>query len=158
MALKQIIKYESPIKKLKSENDILLLLENVRNDIRNLEPLFNSKSLKEVVKIIEHGSYQLPISLSSKIKQEIDLSEAQSLLKIYHFLSEGICNSCQLLEITKDEKTDEKYKFCRHYETPKSIDYGKGMSQKVYEGISSNNPCENRKPIFRKLEQVIKQG
>ena len=153
--------YEPIISRLNSEKDILILLEDVRNELGLLcngsilnETLkdFSKKPLREIVSVIDEGYLTIP---QDRTSERIDLSKARYLLQNYKFLSERGCQSCKSLETFKP-LSDETGKYCGLSETIGDVSERDMSSPRVSEYFEKG--CDERAPVFRPLENVLAEA
>ncbi|MBN2421514.1 hypothetical protein JXB27_04515 [Candidatus Woesearchaeota archaeon] len=155
MTLVSTVKYEPKIKSLEPTNispkKILEMVQEIRIDMNCINPKFNP-TLKDVLKIIEKGEYELQGAISTRI----DFSAAKDIIEIYRRYSEGGCQSCVSLRF------DYKFDFCGIKEpdserTKRQCGYGEGFSPTVKKHYKK--PCDDWKPRFApKLEELLKEA
>lgn len=158
MTLSSNINYKSKIKKADdiNPNSVLGMLEEVRSEISDLDSSFRNKTLKEVLGIIEKGSYRI----DGTVKKVIDLSDARGVISAYKENSEGGCQSCVSLGSETLCAEDGE---CGHYCKVSDPDYDKeargvgvkysGFSPKIKEHYE--NPCKDWKPKFPQTLEVL---
>ncbi|MDP1695344.1 MAG: hypothetical protein Q8L29_00320 [archaeon] len=165
MGLVQDIKYETLIGRGKSEKinveNVLKMLKELRNDVGSLQSSFANKNLREVLEVIEKGSYIVEGAITTRV----DLREPRAVIEIYKRLSEGGCRSCINLG---EEVIDAQDATIGWYCEVSDPDYNKdargdecgcrysGSSPKVRK--YQNNPCGDWKPKFVKtLDEILKE-
>ena len=146
------MRQDPSISDIKTEQDIIELLRNVRNDLDGITPgiAICREPLSKIAGYVEQGSYNAP---RRPIDSEVDLSEARNLLQKYKFLSQDGCFSCQH-RVGFHSAPDEVNDYCGKYEKREDamVDFGKSPRVKQY----LESGCAYRVPIFRKLEEVLK--
>ena len=150
MVLKNNLTYESPIKKIKSEGDVIVLLNDVASNLHSVGYPTPAVSLKEFLKIIEKGKYEVQGKDSLNINS-VDLSKAQNLIADYRHHSEGGCPSCIKIGSYMPFE-DEHVTYCSLYEKANVVD--SGSSPKINQFYKTG--CINKKPVFSKtIEQLL---
>lgn len=155
--------YEPIISGLNSENDIILLLRNVRHNLGELcdgsltngtLKDFSKESLGEIVSVIDEGHYNIS---KDKTTDRVDLSKAHELLVQYRRLSEPGCQSCQHYETFMPEGEADTFKsYCGASETKEDLIKRIFMSQKIREHLEKG--CDERVPVFRPLDEVLAEA
>ena len=150
MVLIDKLMYEPLIDEIRKEEEAIQLISDVRNDIQKVDFLVDEGSLKKFLEFIENGKYEIQ-DTSNGVQTIIDLSKAQNLINDYRRLSKGGCQSCEHIRAFKP-LPDETVKYCNLYEDKNTVD--EGFSPKIKEFYK--NGCDEKKPIFRQLEKVLK--
>jgi hypothetical protein len=152
MVLKNNLTYESPIKKIKSEVDVIVLLNDVASNLHSVGYPTPAVSLKEFLKIIEKGKYETQGKDNLNINS-VDLSEAQDLIADYRRQSEGGCESCTHIGRYMPFP-DEHVTYCSLYENENIV--GEGSSPRIETFYETG--CDEKKPIFSKtIENIVKE-
>lgn len=164
MPLTSVVKFETGLPNLGTipreevPAKILAMIKEARSEIGKFDPSFSVLDLKEVIRIIDAGNYDI----TGTVQTRIDLSEAKGKIQTYRDNSEGGCQSCT--EFMRHVLNDDMDSFCycnthEHRErTPKECRYGRGFSPKVK--VHYHTPCspEHWKPRFSpKLEKLIEE-
>ena len=151
--------YEPELKGLKTESDIIELLNNVKKDLIYLGHPVSSSSLKEVLNIIEKGEYKIKDEFTlNPVYNLVDLSKAKDFIDRYKHFSEGGCQSCKNANYFKP-LSDETRVYCSIGEKEEDAirnTNSSSRSPKIEKYFK--NGCDERKPIFRKLEEVLKDN
>jgi len=145
MPTKQKLTYESSVDRINGPEDILILLDDVRTSILQINPNFKG-DLKNIVKIVGTGIYEV----NGEISKELDLSSARGLIEYFREHSEGGCQSCiSLGRQTIDAQDASSGFYCQisdpDYDGKKGVKYA-GFSPKVSRHYK--NPCEVHNPFF----------
>lgn len=145
MPLLTDVKYETKISTFEklTPDSVKKMLVDIRERIGELEPSFQTKSLAEVVKMVEKGKHTIP----GKPDIRIDLSQAEGVISSYKRYSEGGCHSCEHMyrEFADPMGIDrDSLWYCGVHESPDGISYGIGDSPMVKK--HNNNPCNDWKP------------
>lgn len=151
------MRYEPEVKEIEKEEDIVKLVREVKRNLGSVDCRFNDASLLDVVSVIDRGSYNHILRLlDSVVRNEIDLSVPQRMISNYRNLSGDGCRSCESYGSARISE-DEGCEFCRRYEPgfPRTREAGLfGMSERIKK--YSEKGCSDMKPVFRKLEEVLK--
>ena len=75
-------KFKSSLDKVATEEDIIKLLQEVKDDISFMDGSISKKSLSQVLDIIESGNYDSPTENGEHLRNSIDLSSAKSLGRV----------------------------------------------------------------------------
>jgi len=158
MPIKNILIYEPSLKGIEKEEDVIELLKEVKKNIDEIYPTtkpFQKKPLKEVLEIVEKGSYTPPFARYS-ILDEIDLLRAKNLISEYRRLSEKGCQSCK--NLAKACYFNEIFFFCElhekeQYDNPGKINIDSNYSPRVLQYEETG--CNERQAVFRKLEEIL---
>ena len=160
MTLSSNINYKSKIKTVEEINpdSVLGMLREVRSEISDLDSSFKNKTLKEVLWVIEEGTYRI----DGTVRKVINLSHAKEVISKYRENSEGGCLSCVSLgKETIDAQDGSSGWYCKvsdpdynrntRGEEP-GVRYG-GSSPKIKEHYK--NPCGDWKPKFPKKLEIL---
>jgi len=148
--------YQPPIEEIKTENDVILLMDSVKDDISHLNTLTKFFPLSGVLNIINKGVYR--IKRKDGVYDAIDLSKAQSLISDYKSASEGGCKSCKYIKRSKPY-SDETLSYCGFSEKEKEISEffmqndSETYSPKIKKHLEKG--CEDRESKFRPLDVVL---
>lgn len=154
MVLINHLTYETTIKEIEKEEQVIELIKDVAVDIHMLGFPVGDYNTKSILRQIEHGKYDAPKQKGNNFFYSVDLSKAQSLIEDYRRNSEGGCQSCKEKGMHKPYP-DETLIYCRLYENHKELDLV-GSSPRVNEFYKKG--CEDRKPIFKKtIEEIVEQ-
>ena len=157
MVLTTVVKYKQSIvtdRETLTPNKVLLVLQDVRRVIGELQPAFRSKTLKEVLETIPKKRSE-PLVIEGDNLMGVDLSAAQAILDAYREDSEGGCQSCRKLGRNTDAKNATPGWYCK-VSDPEKVDATGDLSRVHYAGFSKKvrnhygTPCENREPKFPK--------
>jgi hypothetical protein len=150
MVLKNNLTYEPPMKKIKEEGDIIILLDDVAANLHSVGYPTPTVSLKEFLTIIEKGEYEVQ-GTNSLTYNHVDLSKAQNLIRNYRYNSERGCQSCDH-EKSYMPLPDEHVTFCSLYEEHDVVDSGSSPRVKQFREVG----CSDKKAIFPKtIEQIL---
>ena len=145
--------YEPEIKEIEKEEQVIELLKEVSEDMNHLIGYYAPRPLKEVLKIIEEGEYQ--IKGDKGIVNAVDLSQAKSMIQSYRGKSEGGCQSCKERYSHKPFPEDTLF-YCNLSESPEELGII-GDSPKVSKFYKKG--CKDKKPIFSKtIEQILEEN
>ncbi len=155
MTIKNNMTYEPPFKELEKEEEIISLLNDVKNSFCILDASIKLPiHLDEIVSIIDKEVYD--IEQNPFLFNSINLSQAKNLLNDYRYKSEGGCQSCQKIKYFKP-LPDETLSYCSLSEKQEDaiadMD-ASSQSERIKQYFQKG--CEERKPIFRLLEEVLK--
>jgi len=146
-------KFKSSLDKVATEEDIIKLLQEVKDDISFMDGSISKKSLSQVLDIIESGNYDSPTENGEHLRNSIDLSSAKSLVSSYHVHSEDGCQSCKHYA-SAHLKPTQLVSYCGLIEHPETVNFDFNESSPLVKQYYIQG-CLNREPIFRSLEEVL---
>ena len=164
MSIISTVKYKPLKKDLEREEDISFLLKDVKNSLIEItleqSAKYNNinlqdKSSKDILNIIE--SKKFTIKTNKSFDLEVDLLDANKIIRDYRYNSERGCQSCTYKRSYKPVQ-DETRIYCdlMEHETEGNITiFSGGFSPKVKEYFEKG--CGDRNPIFRPIEEVLKE-
>ena len=161
MVLINNLVYETNLKKIEKEEQVIELLNEVNHDVASFLNVVGLDSLKGVLKVVEEGVYESKRNekpSGPKITYRIDLSQAKALINQYRSLSEGGCQSCEEYGHNKP-LLDENIFYCKldEQEALNREELNFGDSPKISKFYKKG--CEDRKPIFsRTIEQILEKN
>jgi|WetSurMetagenome_2_1015567.scaffolds.fasta_scaffold1236104_1 hypothetical protein len=152
MVLQSKLTYEPPIEEIKSEGDVIVLLDDVAANLHSVGYPTPMVSLREFLPIIKKGKYKIQGKDKFSITS-VDLSKARDLIADYRRKSEGGCQSCN--HIGKHMPfPDEHVTYCGLYEAEDVVSEGSSPRINKY----YNKGCNERAPIFSKtIETILKK-
>lgn len=145
MTLKNRIRFEPPVRELKEEGDIILLLNEVGRDLHITD-------IRKTIDIVEKGEYE--VALEGNVHVVADLRVAKRLLEQYKIKSSRTCRGCFNREVIQG-----KGEFCVEHEDAENAYFDRSwiISPRVAE-YSDRKDCSDYRPIFRPLEEVLKDA
>jgi hypothetical protein len=159
MPLKQKVRYRvwKGVNYIQGEGErIIGLLKDVRLNLSMLNKEFKSKSLKEILELVEKDKINIKHKSDEENPQaeiiySVNLSDANQGIINYRHNSEGGCKSCSQFQ-TYMPFPDEHVSYCGLYEKFDVVDLGSSPRiAKFYE-----QGCDEKKvKIPMKLEEVI---
>lgn len=153
MSIKNNLTYEPPFKELEKEEEIISLLNDVKDSLYILDESINIP-LDKIVSVIDKEVYD--IKQNSFLFNSINLSQAKNFLDSYRYKSEGGCRSCQEMRRIKP-LPDETILYCGLYENEEeALANMNNSSQSDRIKKYFEKGCDKRKAIFRPLEEVLK--
>ncbi|MAG24615.1 hypothetical protein CMI47_03455 [Candidatus Pacearchaeota archaeon] len=158
MPAQNILRYVPPVDSIKSEDDIVTLLEDVQKTIDDINSGLRLDLMNTFVFLRDMGIdrvYDLGVEDERGVRQMIDLSSAVSGAKFYDSRSQPGCSGCEHQKMHKPE-TDETVFYCGVHE-PNTIRDGGfvGLSPTIQKYRESG--CEDRKAIFRPIDEVLSE-
>ena len=155
MPVKQEFTYEPSPQKIEQPEDIIRLLEDVRDSIIHIDSDFDGRDLKKVLQIIED---ERKYRVNGNKVIEIDLSEAYYLVNSFRTDSEGGCKSCVNFRRVILNEDRDSFLYCGVHEsfekTPDECGYGMGSSPMISKHY--NDPCGDHQAKFPKtLSQLL---
>ncbi|MCX6749071.1 MAG: hypothetical protein NT076_05710 [Candidatus Pacearchaeota archaeon] len=161
MPILNLMRYEPPITQLKRDGDMVRVLHDLRNSLLQIDgALPRDLKLHHVVTIIDRDKtrgYQHTLEVAmgvegARVQNNIDLSQVAGLLTSYRTSSEGGCVSCSHQASAKPFP-DEIVSYCELYETQEKVSYKTGFSPRTAQYAKKG--CDDRKPIFRPLAELL---
>ena len=147
-----------------SEEQVLHLLRNIKSNVALLNKDVSLLNLQDILSIVERGEFILLKTRSVgnnlerdtekevKIDYNIDLYQAENLVRQYRQNSEGGCQSCEHIKSYMPCQ-DEHVTYCSLYEKHDLVDSGSSPRITQFSKIG----CGDKKSILkRKLEEVLK--
>jgi hypothetical protein len=165
MVLEQEIKYKVCDEVRYTQNEeskILNLLRDVRASVALLRPDMTNQRLDAILEVVEKGEWIIEDKVNPKeplvaLNYNIDLSEANNLVRQYRQHSEGGCQSCLSRKIYSPMQ-GESFTYCNMRETEAfakenwTINISKSPRIEKF----SKTGCDDKTPILkRKLEEVL---
>jgi len=156
MVLETKIEYKPEISGFKdiSPTSVLEMLRDVRSDLGTLDPLFITKSLKEIVETVEKGEYL--VQKNDAINTIIDFSRAKAIINSYRTSSIKGCISCILKgNYVIDAMDADSVDYCSII---KKESYLEGPSTEQVRRVRKNDgSCKDWDPKFPlTIEELIK--
>ena len=153
MPIRNSMEHHLPKSRLEKEEDVLELLRDIKIDLTRSNKDFQSTKLKNILTLVEGGKCIVPQEGVPNL--EVDLSDAYAFISEYKDKSEGLgCRSCKDIRYLNFESDSKTGCYCDFYEKPDSVNQRTGFFPKLKKYFEKG--CDERKLIFRPLEEVLK--
>ena len=138
------------ITELKSEEQVLEVLNDVKRDIARFEADFLKVSLGHVLNVVELGRYIIPGGRTSDV---IDLTSVQGMFMRWRNLSEKEGRSCEHFELADGDFPGARASYCSKHENQLAADFRRGESHRTMDCVKK--ACGDCEYVHRKLDDVL---